>query len=139
MSIFVFFLFTKNFLFSYLKSLFGNENLHIIPSSTLNHNEYILVSNSYSSRQRPRRRHHRKRRSIKTVETQTSIIDGQEENSQPLSRQRSVPSMGTSHVILRNSQLGTKDNEINELPEVKPLAKSQSTINNSNFSINEKG
>jgi len=93
-------------LFSYIKSLFGNRNMQIIPSSSSNHNEYILT---YPHPSRPRR-HHRKRRTVKPIQTQSSNID----TPKDISPGRSIPSMGTPHALLRNSQLNSKDNGINE-------------------------
>jgi membrane-associated protease RseP (regulator of RpoE activity) len=113
--------------FRYIISLF-TENVEITPLVSSNRHEYALTSSGYAHR---RRRRHRKHRPLKTVETQTSIIDEQKER---LSQQRSIPSMGTSHALLRNTQLNPKDNEINNSPEIKP-----SPIKNSDFNTNEKG
>ncbi len=96
-----------------------------------NRNEYALTSSGYAHRRR-----HRKHRPLKTIETQTSIIDEQKER---LSQQRSIPNMGTSHALLRNTQLNPKDNEINNSPEIKPSPNIPSPIKNSDFNTNEKG
>jgi len=110
-------------LFSYIKTLLGNQNLQIVPSTSSNRNEYILT---YPHSSRPRR--HRKRPHIQPIQTQPSIIDGPKDSS-PL---RSIPSMGTSHALLRNSQLLSKDSGINESPNI------PSGRFNSDYNINEK-
>jgi hypothetical protein len=83
---------------------------------------------------RPHRSRRRKRRYHTTNEIQ------QKENNQPVFRNRPIPSMGTPHVILRNSQLPSRDNTVHGQQEVKPLSYVQSTvINNRNFNTDDIG
>jgi hypothetical protein len=47
--------------------------------------------------------------------------------------------MGTPHAILRNTQLNPKDNEINEVPEIKPVTNPSPPLINSDVKPNEQG
>jgi hypothetical protein len=113
-------------LFSYIKSLFSNENLHIIPSPSGNHNEFILSPNPYSYQPRHHHHHHHHKRRHRKIKQLPSLPnDEQKENTEQLSPRRSIPSMGTSHVILRNSQsFSNKDNgtqDVKPIPGIGPI------------------
>lgn len=105
--------------FSYIKSLFTDQDIQILPGS--NNNEFIFKSDSHSkdfnsfptryyqsSGQKKERRHHRRSKRVtllETKETQTSINEDQDENiTQQTSPTRTYPSMGTSQRILRTQQ-----------------------------------
>jgi hypothetical protein len=96
-------------LFSYLKLILHN-NIKIIPVLSSNQNEYILTysTNTFHHRKRKRKRH------LKNSETQTSLT-----YDQVSSPRRIIPSMGTSHAILRNTQSNPKDpSEIKSTPSI---------------------
>lgn len=86
----------------FLQSVF-DENIQITPSLS-NPSDYILTSSDRSSTFY-RRRRRPKKRIFQTTETQTTFTDDEQENTTPksLSERRSVPNMGTSQVLLRNS------------------------------------
>ncbi len=89
---------------------------------------------------RPHRPRRRKRRYHATNEINKLTDNEQKENNQPVFRNRPIPSMGTPHVILRNSQLPSKDNTMHGQQEVKPLSYVQSTvINNRDFNTDHIG
>ena len=87
----------------------------------------LVTSVPFSRHHYHRRRHRRRKRpSLRTIQTQTSFIDEPKENNQTLSERRSIPSMGTSHVLLRNSaQSSTKESETKE-----PVPENTPTTNN---------
>jgi hypothetical protein len=58
---------------------------------------------------------------------------------QPSSPRRSMPSMGTSHAVLRNSQVSSKDNGINPRQEAQSSSNTQPTINNQSVPTNAPG
>lgn len=95
--------------FSYIKSIL-QENPHRY--------EHIRPTDNHVQHSRPRR----KRRSVKTIETQTSFANLIPELDDTPPRQRSIPSMGTSHMILRNFQSNIKDNSPSNSPEAKSPA-----------------
>ena len=101
--------------FSYLKSIL-QENPHRY--------EHIRPTDNHVQHSRPRR----KRRTVKTIETQTSFANLIPELNDTPPRQRSIPSMGTSHMILRTFQSNTKDNSSSNTPEAKSPADSPMRI-----------
>ncbi|CAF4638697.1 unnamed protein product [Rotaria sp. Silwood2] len=116
---------------SYITRLVYNDNLKIIPVSSWNNNKYMLMPDQYSVRSHHR---HQKRKHYKTKQTQTFTDDQLKENISSSSPRRVVPSMGTSPVILRNSQVSTKNDETQEN---KSLSNIQRKINHQQFSKNE--
>lgn len=122
------------FLFRYLKTLFSDETLHITRVPTVNPNEFILTSDRHSHphhqhrhhHHHHHRHHHRSQQNEKSRPSYPPIHNEKKENNlPPLSPHRSIPSMGTSHAILRNSQIISKDDEIYPLQEIKTLPNNQ--------------
>ncbi|CAF1070371.1 unnamed protein product [Rotaria sordida] len=111
---------------SFVTELFCNENLKTSPVSPWNNDENILMPDRHSVQSRHR---HRKGKHYKTQASQTLTDDELNDHTQTLSARRIVPSMGTSQVIRRSSQLPTRSNETNESQENSSLSNSQSTIN----------
>lgn len=95
--------------FSYLKSI-----LHENPPRY----EHSRVFDNHIQHSHPRR----KRRSTKTMETQTSMMNLIPNLDTTPPRQRSIPSMGTPHMILRNYQSNNKDHSSSNTPEAKSPA-----------------
>ncbi|CAF4096499.1 unnamed protein product [Rotaria sordida] len=111
---------------SFVTELFCNENLKTSPVSPWNNDENILMPDRHSVQSRHR---HRKEKHYKTQASQTLTDDELNGHIQTLSARRIVPSMGTSQVIRRNSQLATRSNETNDSEENSSLSNSESTIN----------
>ncbi|CAF3817290.1 unnamed protein product [Rotaria magnacalcarata] len=109
---------------SYIRTLFANEDIQLIPS--LNRNEFIVQSNptpkssmqfnvlpsrsSHSDGHKQQHHHHQRRKarpkSLVTKETQTSMDEDEDTQELPLaSPNRQYPSMGTSHRLLRTQQV----------------------------------
>ncbi|CAF3846699.1 unnamed protein product [Rotaria sordida] len=111
---------------SFVTELFCNENLKTSPVSPWNNDENILMPDRHSVQSRHR---HRKGKHYKTQASQTLTDDELDDHIQTSSARRIVPSMGTSQVIRRNSQLPRRSNETNESQENSSLSTSESTIN----------
>lgn len=58
---------------------------------------------------------------MKTIETQTSFTNIPQEVNDHVVRQRSIPSMGTSHMFLRSVQSSTKDASMSDSPIESPM------------------
>ncbi|UJR14710.1 hypothetical protein I4U23_001703 [Adineta vaga] len=105
----------------YIKSLFSDPTLHIIAAPSSHANEYILISDKNPSQpyyprhsERRRKRRHRPRKELSAITNQEQQI-----NQQSTSTLRAVPSMGTSHVMLRNTQNNptpNTNNTVNQNP-----------------------
>ena len=134
------------FLFRYLKTLFTDENMHITRVPTANPNEFVLTSDGHSYPHQPHHHHHRHHHHHQTQQSEKSRPsylpipnEGTEDNALPLSPHRSIPSMGTSHTMLRNPQIISKDDEIYPPPQTNTLPNIQPVTNNQDFPVSEPG
>ncbi|CAF0740863.1 unnamed protein product [Adineta steineri] len=133
----------------YIKSLFSDDSLQIVPVSSEKPNEYFLKStrntlpshhhhhhhqhHNHEQKHHHSHQHHRKPRPHSTKEKPVLTNNEQRDNYLSLPHARSIPSMGTSHVMLRNSQTSSKDYDSYEpkenIPSI-PINTRNSTPNN---------